>query len=448
MDNPCDVIVIGSGPGGFTAAIAAAELGMEVLLLEKNPFAGGLAVSGMPWLGMADHGGVQLVHGVAHSVIQTLRRSRSASAYLNCPAHGGYVTIDPEAGKLVITEALQQAGVRIRMHTLSTEAIMAGNRVIGVRGHGKDGYQEFKSKMIIDATGDGDIAASAGAHYDTGNARGELQPVTMLMRMAQVDFRKWFAYLSENPDEVRLHDGYDATLRPTDIVGHEQFCFAGMPGKLKEAREKEGYVPALGRVNFSTNPEPGTITVNCTRVHMIDGTSPDDLTKAEIEGRRQADALARFMKRYIPGFENAIVMSSNYQIGVRESRHIHGLTTLKEDDAVNGRQRVDGVAKGAYAIDIHDPHDHRIHLKPIKGHFDIPYGCLVPAGIDGLLVSGRAISVDAVAFGASRVMGTCMAVGEAAGVAAALAIRQGVQPGGLDPQAVRSLLVDRGALKP
>ena len=141
-------------------------------------------------------------------------------------------------------------------------------------------------------------------------------------------------YLQKNPDECSVHEGYETQITVGDVVGHKQFCFAGLPAKLKEAEEKEGFTAALGRINFSTNPFPGTVTINCTRVRMIDGTSTADLTNAEIEGRNQAFELYRFLRKYVPGFENAFLASTNYQIGVRESRHIRGIYTLTEEDAV------------------------------------------------------------------------------------------------------------------
>jgi hypothetical protein len=440
-----DVIVIGSGPGGFPAALAAARNGVKTCLIEKNPFLGGLAASGMPWLGMADKHGEQIVKGIPHEIIEKLRADNAASEYVQCSAHGGYVTIDPEPFKLLLGEVCLEAGVDIMLHSLSTEPVIHGNTVNGVIIHGKEGVSVIYGKQIIDATGDGDIAAAAGCEYLLGNSQGEMQPATMLFRIAQVDMSRFFEYLRNNPDECSVHDGYEAKITVDDIVGHRHFCFAGLPRKLKEAEEREGFQATLGRANFSTNPFPGTITVNCTRIHMINGTSTKDLTSAEFKGRRLANDFFRFLSRYVPGFENACMIGSNYQIGVRESRHIKGIDSLAEADAVACRSREDGIAKGAYAIDIHDSKNMKIHLRPIETHFDIPYGCIVPFERDGLIVSGRAISVDPIAFGASRVMGTCMAVGQAAGTAASVCVKQSRQPRDLDGRAIRSLLVEQGA---
>lgn len=439
-----DVLVVGGGPGGFPAAIAAARSGARVCLLEKAPYLGGVAVSGLPWLAFTDREGTQIVRGVPHEVVVRLREHGGVSDYLQCRAHAGYVSTEPAIVKPLLLALCGAEGIEIVLHTLSTKAILDGDRVVGVVGHSKDGATEYRATVVIDATGDGDIAASANCDYAKGDSRGTMQPVTMVLRMGGIDFSAFHDYLREYPDEVAVHEGFNATIRASDVIDHDDFCFIGLPGLLESARETDGFAGALDRINFATNVTPGTATINCTRISMVDSTNPADLTRAEIEGRQQALALSGFLTRHVPGFGRAFTIGDGGQIGIRESRHIHGIRTLTQQDAVGCATFEDGVARGAYAIDIHSTHGKGINFTPISKHYEIPYGCLVPTKRTGLLVSGRAISVDPVAFGSSRVMGTCMAVGQAAGTAAGMAVAAGVLPHELDGREVRAELGKRG----
>lgn len=441
-----EVVVCGGGPGGFTAAIAAAREGKETILIEKHPFLGGMAVSGLPWLAFMDRHGNQIVHGIPDELVRRLQETGGATEYLLCPAHAGYVAIDPEQVKYVVAEMCREAGVRVVFHSQVGEAIVSGNLVKGVVAHGKDGATAYMGDMVVDATGDGDVAASAGCKYQMGGSRGELQPVTMLLRLGQVDIDAFRRYLEEHPEECSVHAGFGAEIPYQTIRSKDRFIFIGLPALLKRAEIEEGYLNAVDRISFVTNPVPGTITINCTRIGDIRATRTEDLSRAELEGRQQAMRLARFLTKYVPGMQNALVLATGHQIGVRESRRINGHVTLTEQDAINCIRSAEGVARGAYAVDIHDTHGSGIAFQPIDTYFDIPYGCLVPKGVDGLVVSGRAVSVDRVAFGASRVMGTCMAIGQAAGVAASMAINAGIQPAGLPATSVAQALVERGML--
>jgi hypothetical protein len=440
-----DVIVAGSGPGGLPAALAAARQGAKVLMVEKNPFVGGLAVSGLPWLAYKDHDGVLIAPGLPVEIAERCRAIGGATGILQCPAHGGYVAIDPELVKLELIRLCREAGVELMLHSLFGETIVENGRVRGVVVHGKDGATACMGSIVVDATGDGDVAASAGCAYEVGNAARAIQPVTMLLRMGGVDFARFKAYLREHPDEASVHAGFESGIPADFVIKSERFIFIGLPGALKRAEQSEGYLNSVDRISFVTNPLPGTVTINCTRVRNVDGTSTADLSRAEVEGRLLAYELMRFLQKYVPGFEGAQSIGTGYQVGVRETRRIRGLRVLTEADVLASAAKPDVVAQGAYAIDIHGHADRGIVFRKVERHFDIPLGCLVPEKVDGLVVSGRAISVDPRAFGTSRVMGTCMAVGQAAGVLAARCVATGAQPREIPHADVRAGLERLGA---
>jgi hypothetical protein len=201
-------------------------------------------------------------------------------------------------------------------------------------------------------------------------------------------------------------------------------------------------------INLYREPAPGEWRVNTTRVHDIDATNPDDLSRAEIESRRQAVELMRFFRTHCPGLENVRLLNTGTQVGVRETRHVLGDYVLTGDDVLQGRRFPDAIARCAYPVDIHDPVGTRGRLEGLaQGNFyDIPYRCLVPRNVDNLLVAGRPISADHEAAASARVIPPCYATGQAAGTAAALAVNQGVSPREVEVEALRRLLVAHGAI--
>ncbi len=441
-----DVVVVGSGPGGITAALAAARQGAAVLLIEKDPFAGGLAVSGLPWLAFKDHDGALIAPGLPMEIAARCRAAGAATDILQCPAHGGYVAIDPELTKIELLRLCLESGVELMLHSLFTEAVVDGDCVRGVVAAGKDGATVCSARVVVDASGDGDVAAAAGCSFSQGDESGKTQPVTMLLRMGGVHLGRFKDYLRIHPDEASVHAGFEAGIPAELILAWERFIFIGLPRALERAEREEGYVNSVDRISFVTNPLPGTVTINCTRVRGVDGTSTKDLTRAELEGRLLARGLLRFMQKYVPGFEAGQAIGVGHQIGIRETRRIRGVEELTEADVASGASRDNAIARGAYAMDIHGHDDRGILFRRVKHPFDIPMGCVIPRDADGLLVSGRAISADPRAFGASRVIGTCMSVGQACGVIAALSARRDAQPRSLPYGEVREGLARLGAL--
>jgi hypothetical protein len=314
------------------------------------------------------------------------------------------------------------------------------------------------AKCFVDCTGDGDLAARAGAKFVYGReGDGEAQPVSAIFRVGGVDLDKTWAYLEDHPEDFETPPGYNGSeysvekFRSTPGIG-----VAGFRSLIARARAAGDYT--IPRDDMGFNPFPGRreVTVNITRVHGIDGTDPDDLTRAEIDTQLQILESLRFLRKYVPGFEQSYVVSSPFQVGIRETRHILGGYVLTKDDVVTGRDFADQVARGAYPLDIHDVNAAAGTRTDVKGggtdlskidrSYGIPARCLVASGIDNLLVAGRAISASHAAAASARGQPVCMATGHAAGTIAALAARKGTTPSALDIAEIHRTLAAQNAV--
>jgi len=405
------VLVAGGGPAGLAAAVAAARRGAATLLIERYGFLGGMATAGLvnPFMGW-HAGGEPLVAGIFQ---QTLDRMRAAGGY------GGKRqprAFDPEVLKLVADELCAEAGVQLRLHTLLTRAEVEQGRIARVRSEGKSGTREWAAEIYIDCTGDADLAFHAGVPCDEGRAEdGLTQPMTLNFRMAGVA-------LSRMPGRKKINRLFDA---------------AKATGRVDCPRENVLLFHTL---------RPGVVHFNTTRVTCLSPTSSEGLTRAETEARRQAHELARFLISDVPGFERAYLQQCAPQIGVRESRRIRGDYALTEDDVLGARKFLDGIARSNYPVDIHSPTGAGtvIRAVPEGDYYEIPYRCLLPLEIDNLLVAGRCISATHEAQASLRIMPTCFAMGEAAGVAAAMAAQRGVSLRELPAEELRQALRDQG----
>lgn len=407
----CDVFVAGGGPGGFAAAIAAARNGADTLLVERYGFLGGMATMGLVnpfmtyWAGEE-----QIIEGILQELVERLT---ALGAY----GKGSRTAFDPEAYKHVCDMMAQEAGVRLLFHTMLTDASTSGAQITSVEISNKSGKSLVEAKVYIDGTGDADLAYLAGARCEKGRDEdGLTQPMTLNFRVCNVD-----------PDRIPSRDERN---RLYDIAKAE--------GRLDCPRENilMFYTTRIGEMHF-----------NQTRINCADGTSAEDLTKAEIEARRQMWQFLEFLRRDVAGFENAEISHSGPQIGIRESRRVIGDYVMTADDIVNAAKFDDCIARGSYGIDIHSPTGAGTvirHLKPGES-YDIPYRSLTPLGIDNLLIAGRPISSTHEAHSAARIMPICMAMGQAAGTAAALSVKRGVAPRSLDVSLLRDTLRSQGA---
>ena len=441
-----DVLVVGGGPAGIMAALAAARNGADTMLVEKAGYLGGNLTIHLPLLTFSDANGDQVIRGLAAEFVGRLRERRAASEEIDCPLTMGFTLIDVEATKTLAMEMLREAGVQVRLHTLFTDALVEEQTIQALVLDSKSGLQAARARVYVDCSGDGDVAARAGVPFDIGREGDHrTQPGTLVFRMGNVDTDRLRRALIEDPDR------YSADEVPAAYYGtHERYYIVvGLRDVVAQGKRERGYDFPVERLCLCTLLGEGEVHINMART-WADWTQADELTQAEWESRRHINDLVDWLLHYVPGFERARFIDAIPAVGIRESRRIEGLYTLTEDDVMERYQFEDAVMACGYPLDMHSPggdSDDSWFEFPL-GYYQIPYRCLVPKRVDNLLLAGRCISVTHEALSAVRVMIPCMAMGEAAGTAAALAVRNGVPPGAVDVVALREQLRRQGAFIP
>ena len=438
-----DVLVVGGGNAGCAAALAAARHGARTMLVERYGFLGGTATASMvgPW--MTFHSGSErIVGGIAQEIVERLVR-RGAS-----PGHIGdssdYVStitpFDPEMHKALLFEMMKEAKVNLLLHAWFLRAELEGDEVRGAVFATVGGERAYRAKTVIDATADALVAASAGVPTQQGDAKGRVQPASLMFRLSHVDLTKTATYVRMHVDQMR------SSLKAHERTAPALTAVAGLYD-LWEQAQRDGIVDVPRElVSFFISPYPDEVTVNMTRVTNIDPLDPDDLTRAEVEARLQVSTLLRFFRERVPGFENARIAATGSQIGIRESRRIVGRYTLTADDVLHARRFDDAVARSAYPIDIHNPSGSGTTTHRLAGgeSYEIPFRCLVPENRERLLVAGRCISSTHEALASTRLTPTVMTLGQAAGTAAALAKNRASRAGDVDTQKLRETLIADG----
>lgn len=420
-----DVIVVGGGPAGVCAAISAAGQGVKTLLVEQNGFCGGMATAGLvgPFMTCYDSAGeTMIIRGLFEEIVDRLvargfaihpKDVMGGTAFTSWikVGHDHVTPFEAEGLKLILDEMLSEAGVEILYHTSFLEPILEESKITGIKVSSKSGIEEIRSKVVIDCTGDGDVAYKSGVPFEMGNEElGLIQPATMFYHISNVDSDALEADIQAHINNFYRKDGVN---------------YRSLHWRVSEARENGDW--SLDRVSIGIfrMPKKDEWCVNTSRIMGIDSTDNKSLTKAEIEGRRQVDEITKFFRKYVPGCEDARIKATASHIGIRESRHIKGEYRLTADDLLNVKVPEDSVFIAANSVDVHGRFGPKSNeYVPINGkYYGVPYRSLVPVKIDGLLVAGRCLSADSTAAGAVRVMPPCMAMGQAAGTAAALSIK-------------------------
>jgi hypothetical protein len=445
LENRFDVLVIGGGNAGCAAALAAARHGARTLLVERYGFLGGTATAAMvgPW--MTFHSGSErIVGGIAQEIVERLVAMGGSPGHI-ADASDYVATItpfDPELHKALLFELMAESGVRLLLHGYFLDALVdeTTGAVRGARIATVAGVRTYEAAVTIDASADAFVAASAGVALQKGDARGRVQPASLMFRLSHVDLALTAAYVRDHADQMRT------SVAPDARDAASLTAVAGLYDLWNRARERGDVDVPRELVSFFISPYPDEVTVNMTRVTDVDPLNPDDLTRAEVVARAQALQLLHFFRRDVPGFANARIAATGTQIGIRESRRIVGVYTLTEDDVLTARAFEDAVARSAYPIDIHNPSGSgtTTHRLPPGMSYEIPYRCLVPATVDALLVAGRCISTTHEAHASTRLTPTVMTLGQAAGTAAALCASRGVAPRDIDAIVLRELLVRDG----
>lgn len=413
------MLVVGAGAAGMTAALAAARQGASVALVERYGFPGGISTQVLDtFYGFYTPGarGDRVVGGIPWEVASALMARGAAFERPNSYGAGTGVTYDPNVLKVLWETLALEAGVRLLYHALFAEPVMEGNRVCGATVQTKAGPLRLLARVVVDASGDADVAARAGAPFERAGEAGEAQALTTTFTLINVDTDR--ARSVRQPELQRLM---------AEAIASGEY----------DLPRREGSV--------HVTPLAGTMATNMTRVR-IDPTNPVQLTAAEIEGRRQAFEYARFLRDKVPGYERAELASLGHQIGVRESRRVHGEYRLTREDVLGAQDFGDAIARCGAPIEAHAGADTRWEYVPDSRTYGIPYRCLVPLAVEGLLVAGRCLSATHDAHASVRSMGQCMAMGQAAGTAAALAVVGDRLPRRLDTDALRAALAADGAI--
>ncbi len=400
-----DVLVCGGGPAGIGAATAAARTGARTLLLERYGFLGGMATGGL----VIPHFDCFLNDGLNKEIIGRLAERKAWGA-----PHWK-INYDPEQFKHVSEAMVLESGSDVLYHSLAVAAIMDGDRLRGAVIETKSGRYAVAAKVVVDCTGDGDVAARAGAAFAKGRDQdGQMQPLTLMFRLGGL------SWVQTNGTEL---------------------C-----EKIEQAIADHGhhYRLPFKRPWTLHTPNLDEVLVQYVHVRSVDGTNVRELTRAEIDARRQVQAAVDFLRAHVPEFRNAYLIETACQIGVRETRRVLGEYVLTGDDCIAGRSFPDAIAKSSFGIDIHNLDNLEQTGIKLKGAYDIPYRCLVPQKIEQLLVAGRCISGTHEAHASYRVKGPCLATGQAAGAAAALAVRHDTTPRQLDVDALRAELMRQG----
>ena len=418
-----DVLVVGGGSAGSAAAVAAARRGAATLLIESGGFLGGTGARVLDtFYGFYVPGsGERVVGGVGWEVCEQLFARGLAFERPNTYGAGTGVTYEPEALKVVWDELVTASGAEVLLYGLLTAVIADGDRLTGAVVETRAGPHAVAAGVVVDASGDAEVAWRAGAALERSAADRSAQPATATFRLGGV---------GDDP-------------APTSEL-HRLM-----------ARAREEGTHDLPRVEGSIHVTclPGVRHANMTRVSGLDTTDPWELTAAEIAGRRQVGEYVRLLTERAPGYEDAYLLQSSTRLGVRESRRLVGRYVLDRDDVLAARRFDDAVARCGAPIEDHAA-GQRTRWEYVGGGgeptgrtYDIPYRSLLPVEVDGLLVAGRCLSATHDAHASVRSMGQCMAMGEAAGTAAAIAADTGVEPREVPAASLRGHLAEQGALR-
>ncbi len=439
-----DVVVVGGGPAGSIAAIAAARQGAKTLLVEQNGYLGGMLTMGGVGPQMTFHAGdTQVVRGIPDELIERMKELGLSPGHMeDFVGYASSITpFDAEGLKYMLETMAVEAGVQLLYHTVFTGCTVEEGKIKSARLFSKGGFLDVTAKVFVDCSADADLATAAGVSSVYGRESDNLaQPMTMNIKVGNVDRERMINFVKSNRNDMLDTIPFDR-LQELPRVGIQ-----GAYSLIRKAKaDGEFDVDRDMVLCFETNT-PGEIILNMSRIIMKSAVDPFDLTDAEVEGRKQARQIVAFMQKNIPGFEDCRLISTGPHIGIRESRKINGLYKLTAEDLLANKMFADAVAMGGYPIDIHSPDGAAMqHQHLIPGSwYSVPYASLVTKEAENLIVAGRCISATHEACAAVRVTPIAMAMGEAAGTAAAQSAVTDQKANALDTDALRETLKKNG----
>lgn len=420
-----DVIVMGGGSAGIMAAIASARSGAKTCLVEEQAVFGGTNTTALvgPLVPFVGENKRQIVDGIPQEMIDRMMELGGSIGHIDDPIDFAYglTPVDFKIMQLVLADMVSdERNLEVLLHSSITDCEVLDRKIVSVKVTDNFGnITNLTASNVIDATGDADVATLAGAQTYIGReSDNKAQPMTMCFNLGGVDLDQVRDDVALNPENFVISDA---------IRDGKRMEYVAISGYFKEVRGSSDFPIQRDRLLFFQGVREGEVGVNTTRILDKLSTNPDELKEAELEGQRQVLALFKWLKLNIKAFRNAYIKDVGL-IGVRESRHLVGRKTLTEMDVLAGKSQEKSIAVGAYPIDIHSPDSSMIEFLEENRvrNFEIDLEMLMPHDIDNLLVVGRPISATHQAHAASRVSVTCMAVGQSAGIVAALASQSGI----------------------
>jgi len=441
LQEKYDVVVCGGGTAGAIAALAATRQGASVLLVEQDAFLGGNATSGLPFLGFYGPEKMQIVDGIPGELVRELVNQDASPGHIIDPRWYSFTPFNPDILKLHLLRTLTANNVHMLFHaTVLESTVDARGRISDITVRVLTSKYKIHGRVFVDATGDGTLASAAGLPIEKDCA---LQAATLVFRLSGFDRVQFAGFIERHPEEIK---GIDEGWVPSRFSTEANFAFCGLFNLLRKAIEENELSVPVRFICFNTSFSPEYVTVVGTRILGLDATNGMLLSEAEAKAQLQVWQLLSFLHRHVPGFEKANLCGLSYKLGIRETRRLIGQYILTSDDVTGGRIFQDTVALGSWPIDIHSGTGAEHEFIRLKHTYGIPYRSMYSKSISNLMVAGRCISVTHEAHGSTRTMAQCMATGQAAGTASAMAAESKCGVGEVSIQSLRGRLKADGAI--